>query len=482
MADATLQYHPRIADRRHVAPPGLIPAAVIIFLVGGIGPNTGLALLSALVLIIGGSLVWRPGEAPVLLLAFGLAWLGASTAVFHANWLGINVADYTGFPSDMQTSIVLTLTGLLALAAGMRLGAGRPQLETVAQARTFALSYPMWLWFRLYVAASVAAYLALGMIWIVPGLAQIILGFVTLKWAFFYMLAYAALLRPNGGGPYFAIAFAAELLLGIGGYFSDFKTVFLVALLALVAAGIRVSLRTMILLGLFVTVLVGLNIVWTAVKGPYRDFVSMGKTTQIVSVDYSTRMNKLIELVGALDESALSNAADTMLHRLSYVEYFGAVLNYVPAVEPHANGEILLDALTRPLMPRILFPEKSAIDDTERTNQYTGNLIVKSDLTSISLGYVAESYIDFGAWGMLPMLSLIGYFYGQIYRQFLRLRRIDSLLGMAIAVATLLQVALIENSFTKVFGGVVATLLAAALLVLFIIPRWAPWLARVAAK
>ena len=47
-------------------------------------------------------------------------------------------------------------------------------------------------------------------------------------------------------------------------------------------------------------------------------------------------------------------------------------LDSVPMVAPHTNGGILLDALIRPFTPRVLFPNKTEIDDTERTNQYTG--------------------------------------------------------------------------------------------------------------
>jgi hypothetical protein len=49
---------------------------------------------------------------------------------------------------------------------------------------------------------------------------------------------------------------------------------------------------------------------------------------------------------------------------------------------------------------------------------------------------------------------------------------------MAVATAVLTSVGPIENSFTKVFGGMVVSLVAAWAMTRFFVPRWAPWLVR----
>ena len=95
--------------------------------------------------------------------------------------------------------------------------------------------------------------------------------------------------------------------------------------------------------------------------------------------------------------SSFGNATQGMLDRLSYVDFFAVVLETVPSQLPHENGALWLDAITRPFMPRLFFPSKTVIDDSERTNYYTGLGVAGAEEgTSISLGYVAESYIDFG--------------------------------------------------------------------------------------
>ena len=464
--------------RATLLPPAILPIAVGILVIGGIGPNLLLAVLSVAVLVVGCTLLWRPGESPILLFTFVFPWLQGSIAIFHANWLGIDIGDYAPFPGDMHTAVVLSLAGLLALAVGMRLGAGPRRAEDSFALHETALSQPMRRWFGLYVMAWVLSFLALSFAWVLPGLTQPMLALAALRWAFFFMLAVAYFAQGRGRGRLFPVAFLLELVTGIGAYFADFKTVFFITLFAAIASGIRISPRTLLGSGTLVALTAALGIVWTAVKGEFRTFVSGGQAEQIITVDYMTRLAKLYELAANLDLEALMSAADQFLRRLSYVEFFSVVLINVPALLPHTLGAILWDAVIRPFMPRLLFVDKDEIDDTARTNLYTGDLAGSSEGTSISLGYIAEAYIDFGAFGMFAALAAIGLFYGAIYRILLRWRLSRGLLGIAVATAVLASVSPLENSFTKVFGSVIVSLLVAWTMIVFVVPRWAPWLVR----
>jgi hypothetical protein len=457
-------------------PPATLPIAVALFLIGGTGPNLLLALLSVAVLIVGCMLLWRPGESPILLFTFAYPWLQGSIAIYHANWLGIDIADYPPFSGDMYAAVAMSQAGLLALAVGMRLAVGPRRAENILSLRHMALSQPVRRWFWLYAVAWAMSFAALSFAWVMPGLSQPMLALAALRWAFFFMLAVAHFVRGRDRGRLFPLAFLFELAAGIGTYFGDFKTVFFITFFAALASGVRVSPRMMLGVGALVTLAVALGIAWTAVKGEFRIFVSGGVAEQIVTVDYMTRLAKLYELVSSLDLETLMNAADQFLRRLSYVEFFGVVLVNVPANLPHTLGAILWDAVIRPFMPRLLFVDKDEIDDTARTNFYTGGLTGSSEGTSISLGYIAETYIDFGSFGMFAVLVAIGLFYGAIYRLLLRWRASRGLLGMAMATAVLTNVGPMENSFTKVFGGVVVSLLVAWIMIVFIVPRWAPWL------
>ncbi len=456
-------------------PPALLPGAVGIFLLGGLGPNVLLAVFAVVVLVAGGALLWRPGESPTLLFVFCYQWMQASVAIFHSNWLGVGVADYSFVSTNLDASIGLSLTALLLLAIGMNVGAGLWQAHYSVTARQIALSQPLARWFGLYITAFAASFVALTFAYVVPGLSQPMLAAAGLRWAFYFMLAFAAMVRGQGTSPYFIAAFGLELALGIGGYFSDFKSVLFFTLFAVAASGIRFSTGSLVGMAALGSLAIGLGITWTAVKGEYRTFVSRGQAAQVVEIDYLTRMAKLGDIVGALDADALGDAADQLLRRISYTEYFGAALSTVPAVMPHEGGAILLDAIVRPFTPRMFFPEKTVIDDTARTNLYTGGIAGNSEGTSISLGYVAEFYIDFGEYLMMGAVLVLGYAWGRFYAAWLHWKAAGALVGMAMATASLAALAPLESSFTKTFGSLVVSILVAWIFVKFVVPRWCPW-------
>ena len=127
-------------------------------------------------------------------------------------------------------------------------------------------------------------------------------------------------------------------------------------------------------------------------------------------------------------------------------------------------------------MPRIFFADKSIIDDSERTNKYTGFAVAGAGQgTSISIGYMGESYIDFGEVGMMVPIFLLGLLYGSLYRWMLNSRGGRGILGMAIASGVLFVGIFLESSITKLFGGLIVALLAGWLIVQFITPRFFPW-------
>lgn len=459
--------------------PGLLVATVV-----GLGlsigtPNQALAIVALAVLAVGGRLLWRSGEAPVLLMVFGIAWLGASTAVFLSNWLGSSLVHYSRMPSNVPAATLLSLGGVLAMAIGMRVAAPFPRNnDTASAARGLALAVPIEVWFRVYVFALLVAFAVKAITFVAPGLAQLIIGASQLRWAFFFILAYRTFCEPHATKTYFLAAFLIELAQGIGGFFSDFKFVFLVSIAAIAAAAPRLSLKSAGALAVLTVALMFIGTTWTAVKGDYRTFISGGRAEQVVSVDYETRMRELLSRSLELTGDDFAEGFDAMFRRVSYVDFFGIVLNVVPNTKPHTEGEILFDALTRPLMPRILFPDKAAINDTDRTNEFTGGWAGDRPGTSISIGYLGEFYIDFGIVGMMLAAFGLGCFYGVIYRWLIYRGSVSPLLGMGLAAALLLPVGTLENSFTKLFGGLAAGMLATWLVSRFAIVQFWPWLAR----
>jgi len=108
---------------------------------------------------------------------------------------------------------------------------------------------------------------------------------------------------------------------------------------------------------------------------------------------------------------------DALIYRISYVEYFALSLKQVPAFIPHENGQMLQNAIEHVLKPRILFPDKKVIYDSDITSKYTGITFAGRDEgTSFSLGAVAEAYIDFGPVYMFIPIFLFGLLFGWMYK------------------------------------------------------------------
>lgn len=466
-----------LADQRAhgVVPAAGMVALVLVFL-GGAGPNFLFAVLASIVLFVGIVLLHRPSEPPVLALTFILPWTQASIGIFHANWLGKELRTYSPYTGDMDSAVLLSLVGLAVLAIGMRYGVQGLGHTLPLPVRNTALSWPVKKWFWLYLLGAGLGLLVLMVAWVIPGLSQVFLAIANLKWAFFYMLAYAAFVQGRAASVFFVGPFMIELAMGIGGFFADFKAVFLVTILAFAASGTKLSLKQIVPLGLLGGSFLLFMVVWSAIKSDYRAFVSAGSGGQAVNVEYSTRLEKLFQLVSALDGAGLANGLDTFLRRLTYVELFAATIEVVPNLVPHEGGAISLDALSRPFMPRLFFPDKAIIDDTERTNRYTGGLAGNSEATSISLGYIAEFYIDFGAYGMFASLLALGWLYGRVYRFLSTGSATAGVFGIGLAIAELLSVGSLDNSFTKTFGGVVVGLMAAWMISRFVVPVYAPWI------
>jgi hypothetical protein len=455
--------------------PGTLLLAMLIILTVILGKEKLACLYAGSVLLIALNLLWRPGESQILLFIVLFQWTQASVKIFMVAFSQRNFMYFSEWGGDIERAAYFSLTGILFLTLGMRIGVGRwfPALAAAAQEK--ALSVSINKWFNWYVLSFVVARVAMYATNVVPGLGQPLLALASLKWAFFFMLTYASFLRPFSQRSYWIGVFIFEFLFGFG-FFSDFKNVLFISFLGVMAAGVRFSLPKIMMATVLSMLTLVVAIYWTAVKQDFRGYISGGGMAQIETVSYSEQLSKLGSLIAAQNGRTLELAFDDLLSRLSYIDFFAAVLDTVPSTIAHTNGEIWIDAVERPFMPRILFPNKTIVDDSQRTFDYTGIYIIGAGTaTSVSIGYIGESYIDFGPTGMMGVLFLYGWLLGRIYR-WLAIRDISrGLLGMSMATAVLISASFLESSITKVFGGIIAGVLVVWLMNRLVIPAYLPW-------
>ena len=120
-----------------------------------------------------------------------------------------------------------------------------------------------------------------------------------------------------------------------------------------------------------------------------------------------------------------------------------------------------MGAITHVITPRFLFPDKKVLDDSARARRFTGiRLSGMEEGTSIGIGYMAESYADFGNLGMFFPIYLLGLFLGRIYQNFC-LNKHTALLGAAIATAIIFSVIqAFATSNVKIVGSLIVLCLA----------------------
>jgi len=435
-------------------------------------PNPDLTIAAFLLLSWFFLLLWRPGEPPILLFALGYQWLQVVTKIFEAGVLGLPVQALNEYGGNIEKAIWLSMASLFVLALGMRLALARYKIADIELARSEAMHFsPARLWL-FYLVTVVFSVVILSIAWVFPGITQVALALANIKWAAYFMLAFVCFLQP-ARLPLLLMAFGIELVLGIGAYFSSFKTVFFVTILAYVASGKRLSGRQIAVVLSLSTVLFLMSLAWTAIKMEYRDYLSGGERAQILTRGHVERVQKLFDMVSELDKEDMADALKDMANRISYVDFFGRALVMVPSRIPHEDGELWGGALQHIFMPRLLFPDKPPLrGDSEITNYYTGLRVGgETEGTSISIGYVAESYIDFGGFWMFGPVLVLGLLWGAMYRFFLTRPKVPLIIGYGLSVVVLMGAILFETTNVKLLGGVVTTFLVAFVVQKFLVRK-----------
>jgi hypothetical protein len=461
---------PALSSRLWLAPAALLPLAIN-------GTNVVLVLYSIFVLGVGIKLLWRPGEPPILLFVFLYQWMQSATGALYANAMGITLAQVTD-PDQMvirgahEFASGLMLTGVLVLAFAMKLAAGKPSLDFGARLKAFVTSRPFSFWFRVHAATWVIGTICAIIAPMAEGLRLPLLTLSGIKWGGFFLLTFSAF---SGSSPsartIWGLIFGFEFLLSIGGYFASFKDVFVFAIFGLAAANVRLTPRILISGTALAAIMLALGIVWTAVKVDYRAFVNAGSGQQVVVTGYGESLAQIRRSVSNLDGEDLSEATDRLIKRVSYHHYFGAVTNRVPSTLRHTGGEIWGEAIIRPLMPRLLFPDKRAINDSDLTNQYTGLRVATAEQgASISIGYMAEAYIDFGPIFMFGAIGTLGAGIGFFYRWLLHKRGTMVVAGAALAPFALMPAHLAETSILKMIPSLFLTFLACIVVLKLLAP------------
>jgi hypothetical protein len=94
--------------------------------------------------------------------------------------------------------------------------------------------------------------------------------------------------------------------------------------------------------------------------------------------------------------------------RLNQGWIISAIIENVPSIEPYANGETIIEAISGSLLPRFLVPDKKMAGGQENFERFTG--LPLGPTTSMGTSVIGEAYANFGPMGSWIFMFLWGMF------------------------------------------------------------------------
>lgn len=427
-------------------------------------------------LLFGGMLIFffifyniqQPYKPSIFTIILIYHFIQISAAVWQSNSLGLDV-NYRS-PNN-STAITVSFLGLLAIFLPIIFYQNKIPKLNLLKLKEHAYKLSTRKTFRTYIISLVVINLFGIVAAFAPALRQIILSLGNIKWFLFLLFGYQSILK-NEMRKEFYIICAVEFGLGFLSYFSDFKTVlFFVSILLLTLLSYFKFNRFIVIIPCLFAAFYG-GIFWTSIKGDYRAFLNQGSKTQSVQVEKGDALNKLIELSQNTNESSFEGARNSFYDRLQYTYHLAKTMDRVPSVIPYQDGANLGSTLSFVLTPRILDPNKGVYDASVRASKYTGIQYygVKKG-TSVSLGYFADCYIDFGLIGMFIPLLIFGFIYGKSYFYFVKKSSSNYIFNFAVVGALYMELFAFESDSIFVFGRLYINLFVFLLLKTFLFKR-----------
>ncbi len=408
---------------------------------------------------------FKPSVFTIILLYH---FIQISAAVWQSNNLGQDI-NYRS--NNTIYAIIVSYVGLFCIFLPIIYYQNKIPKLTLDKLKQHANRLSIEKTFKVYVVGFFVMNALTGVAFFIPSLTQIIFSLGNIKWFLFLLFGSQVILK-NRMNKELYIFCAIEFALGLFSYFSDFKTViFFIAILGLTFISV-VRFNRMIIGVLALVVLIFGGIFWTSIKSEYRTFLNKGSNTQSVQVDKGDALNKLIELSEKTTGNSFTDATDNFLDRLQYMFHLAKTMDRVPTVIPYQNGANLGSTLSFVLTPRVLNPDKGVYDASKRASKYTGiqYLGVKRGV-SVSLGYFADCYIDFGYIGMFFPLLILGLIFGSSYFYFVRKSSSNYVFNFAVVGAIYLELFAFESDSIFLVGRLYVNLLIFFLLKMFLFPK-----------
>ena len=393
---------------------------------------------------------------PVLLFSFFFQWLFFQAQLFDALWKGVSLIDLDYISKTKPEVVLLGFIGTFSFFFGIYVFARRVPVISFEDFRNFFLSIRLERLLRIYLVIYFILFSVGNFIWFFPGLSQPLYAFTLFRWGLFFLLFTTVFFHNRLKGALF-ILILVDIAIGFFSFFSNFKEVIYFSFLAYWIFFFRSTRLSKFSMVIVVILTIYLGAFWTAIKEDYRSFLNMGSGAQTIRVSQNQAYSKLFQLAGGIQGNDLDRGFDELIDRLSYIIVFDEVYKRVPQKIPHEQGALWWAGISRPFLPRLLFPGKKTLEDSKELNYYSA-LNVEEKNTSISLSMMAGSYVDFGKWGMHIPLFLFGIFCGWVYLKAVKWGRYP-VVGYALTMPMIFLLHINEESINRIVSSMVLYLL-----------------------
>lgn len=411
-------------------------------------------------------------QQPLKAGVFSIIALNHFMQIIAGVWQANDVGKGINFRSpEMGTATIASCFGLIALFIPIFYYQNKLPTLSLEKLKTDAKKLSLGNTFNCYLGAFFITQSLNTVAFLFGGLTQIIFSLVKIKWFFFLLFGYQSLLKKEKRNLFYLFV-GLEFVSGFYSYFSEFKTVIYFTIVLLLGLLQEINIKKVIYGGIIGAFLGLFALVWTGIKGEYRSYLNGGTNQQVTGVSQEDALTKIYDLSSNVDENDLNSNTYRFLDRLQYTFHFAKTIERVPSVIPYQDGDNWLENIAFCTTPRFLNPNKKMFDATEKTKLYTGLAYAgRMSGASFSLGYFAECYIDFGLWGMMIPLFLIGIMYGATYYWLMTNASHNYIFNFSVVGAFFLEFYAFEMDGTLLLGRFLATLVTFFFLVKFFFPR-----------
>ena len=416
-----------------------------------------LAGYAVFVLFASTGVVWRKDESPVLPFILAFQWMSVTSGFWYAWWFGTFPGYYPA--GDIDKTIVIALTGLLALSAGIRLASQGIGSSSHAgednDTHTASAILPL---FVIVVATYAVDYFYTINAREFGSVASLIQRVLEFRQVLLITL-WLEILRSRKYTLLLFASFVWAIVPRLGAYYSDFKSPFVLLILVLVGTWkpweARWWPRSLVAALRAAPLVIALAIVLLIWQGGLKRDTRLAHDAGQIGSEPTARVTFFLQNVTAELPRLFQNPepyVEALVERVSYVTFFSRVLEHVPSREPYADGELLKMALSNSLVPRFLVPDKPELpSDSYYTRRFAGVQVAEGQ-TSISIGYMAEFYADWGFGGMYLSIFCYGCWIGLVAGVVRRFTPLPALRFGAMTMV-LLAVADFEHQFVKGFAA-----------------------------